>query len=258
MSGLPAVLNSNLVAPASRPNVVAESKAVAFRGRIYSHGKRRLCSNQTNAGTKKENMMARFPTRDADVAALAGTMVHGLAEHAEDFPDTPVSVERLQEVLARYNSAKEAVATAEGAVAEAYDDKEDASQVLTDCMKSVVRYAEIAVGRDEAKLKNIGWSGRRDPVELLAPGAPRTLEIKREGKGWVYLDWKTPAEGGAVSAYRVLTRTGGETEWKEVVLCFESMTVLTEQPRGVDLEFQVVAINKAGVSLPSNLITVSL
>ena len=117
---------------------------------------------------------------------------------------------------------------------------------------------KIAVGQDEGKLKNIGWSGRRDPAELLPPGAPRTLEIKREGKGWVYLDWKTPAEGGTVSAYRVLTRTSGDTEWNEIVLSFESMTVLTDQPQGVDIEFQVIAINKAGASIPSNLVTVDL
>jgi len=202
--------------------------------------------------------VAKFPRREADIAALAGTMVFGLAENAEDFPDCPVSVERMQEALARYNSAKDTAAAAEGAAAEAYEEKADAIQVLTDHMKNVVRYAEIAVGQDEGKLKNIGWSGRRDPVELLPPGAPRTLEVKREGKGWVYLDWKSPADGGAVSAYRVLNRTSGETEWKELLLCFESMTVLTDQPQGVDLEFQVVAINKAGVSLPSNLITVSL
>jgi len=202
--------------------------------------------------------MARFPSREAEMAALAGTMVHGLAEHAEDFPDCPVSVEALQEALARYNRAKEIAATAQGAAAEAFDEKQDAAQDLSDKMKNVLRYAEIAVRQDEAKLKNIGWSGRSDPVSLQPPGAPRTLEVKREGRGWVYLDWKTPAEGGSVSAYRVLTRTSGDTEWKEVVLSFESMTVLTEQPQGVDLEFQVIAINKAGVSLPSNLITVAL
>lgn len=202
--------------------------------------------------------MARFPTREADVAALAGTMVHGLAENAEDFPDCPVSVHKLQQSLARYTSAKETAATAEGASAEAFEDKEDATQDLTENMKSVLRYAEIAVRQDEAKLKNIGWSGRRDPVELQPPGAARTLEVKREGRGWVYLDWKTPAEGGTVSAYRVMTRPAGHTEWKEAVLCFESMTVLTDQPEGVEIEYQVIAINKAGVSLPSNLITAVL
>jgi hypothetical protein len=70
--------------------------------------------------------MARFPRREADVAALAGTMVFGLAENAEDFPACPVSVKVLREALARYNRAKEIAATAQGAVAEAYDEKRDA------------------------------------------------------------------------------------------------------------------------------------
>jgi hypothetical protein len=202
--------------------------------------------------------MAKFPSREADVAALASTMVHGLTEHAEDFPECPVSVEVLHESLSRYNSARDTAASADGAAAEAHDDKRDALEDLTDKMKQVLRYAEIAVREDEAKLRNIGWSGRRDPVKLLPPGPPRTLEVKRQGRGWVYLDWKSPSEGGSVSAYRVLTRTSGETEWKEVVLCFESMTVLTEQPQGVDLEFQVIAINKSGESPPGNLVTLAL
>jgi len=202
--------------------------------------------------------MARFPTREADVAALAGTIVNGLTENGQHFPDTPVAVDALQEALLRYRSAKETAETAEGEAAVAYDEKQDALQDLSDKMKSILRYAEIAHRDDEGKLRTIGWSGKREPTKLQPPGAPRTLEVKREGRGWVYLDWKSPAEGGAVSAYRVLTRTSGETEWKEVVLCFESMTVLTEQPQGVDIEFQVLAINKAGESLPSNLISVAL
>jgi hypothetical protein len=125
-------------------------------------------------------------------------------------------------------------------------------------MKGVLRYAEHAVKSHDGKLRKIGWRGRKEPSQLEPPGAPRTLEVMREGRGWIYLDWKTPAEGGAVSAYRVLTRTSGATEWTEAVLCFESMTVLTDQPQGVELEYQVIAVNKAGESLPSNLITVAL
>ncbi len=56
--------------------------------------------------------MARFPTREADVVALAGTIAFGLTENAEDFPECPVSVEVLQEALARYNRAKEIAASA--------------------------------------------------------------------------------------------------------------------------------------------------
>ena len=68
--------------------------------------------------------------------------------------------ERLQEALGRYNRAKEIAATAEGAVAEAYEEKEDATQALTACMKSVVRYAEIAVGQDRGEIEEhrLDWS----------------------------------------------------------------------------------------------------
>jgi hypothetical protein len=185
-------------------------------------------------------------------------MLHGLAENAEDFPESPVSVEVLHEALLRFNAAKDAAASADGAAAEAHDVKRDAVADLSDKMKHVLRYAEIAVRNDEAKLKNIGWSGPREPAKAAPPGAPRSLEVKSQGRGWVYLDWKGPNEGGSVSAYRVLSRTSSETEWKELVLCFESMTVLTDQPKGVDVEYHVIAMNKAGEGPASNLITVVL
>ena len=202
--------------------------------------------------------MAKFPTREAEVAALAGTIIHGLSENADDFPACPVGVETLQESLNRYNRAKDVAASAQGAAAEAFEEKDDAVQGLTEHMKDVLRYAETAARHDESKLKNLGWSGRKAAANVVPPGPPRTLEVKREGRGWVYLDWKTPADGGTVSAYRVLTRPAGETEWKEAVLCFESMVVLTDQPQNVEIEYQIFAINKAGVSLPSNLITAVL
>lgn len=202
--------------------------------------------------------MPRFPTREAEVAALAGTMVYGLTEFADDFPSCPVSVEALQESLNRFTRAKDAAATAQASAAAAFAEKEESMEGLTENMKDILRYAETAARHDEAKLKNIGWSGRKEPGTLQLPGAPRTLEVKREGRGWIYLDWKSPGDGGAVAAYRVVRRALGEVEWQEVGLCFESMTVLTDQPQGIELEYQVIAINKAGESLPSNLITAAL
>jgi len=202
--------------------------------------------------------MAKFPTREADVAALAGTIITGLTEYAQEFPACPVSVETLQEALNGYNTAKDAAAIAQASASDAFGVKDEALQHLADTMKDVLRYAETVGRHDERKLKLVGWSGKRDAASVEPPGPPRTLEVKREGRGWVYLDWKTPADGGVVSAYRVVTRPAGETEWKEAVLCFESMTVLTDQPQGVEIEYQVIAINKSGESLPSNLITVAL
>ena len=55
--------------------------------------------------------MAKFPTREAEVASLAGTMIYGLTEFAGDFPSCPVAVETLQEALDRFTRAKETAAT---------------------------------------------------------------------------------------------------------------------------------------------------
>ena len=202
--------------------------------------------------------MGRFPSREAEVAALASEIVFGLRENVDDFPSPPVGADELQAILEAYRTAHEVTVRTQGAAAEATHDKDEVLEQLTDAMRGVLRYAEHAVKSDDAKLKSIGWQGRKDPSEILPPGPPRALEVKREGRGWVFLDWKAPASGHSATAYRVVTRPCGETEWKEVVLCFESMTVLTDQPSGVELEYQVLAINKAGVSIPSNLVTAIL
>lgn len=202
--------------------------------------------------------MRKFPCSEAEIASLASEIIFGLKEHTDDFPSPPIGADGLQAILEAYRTAHEVTVVAQGAAAEATRDKDEVLEQLRDAMKGVLAYAEHAVKRDDAKLKNLGWRGRKEPSETQPPGPPRALEVKREGRGWVFLDWKSPATGEAVSAYRVLNRTSGETEWKETVLCFESMAVLTDQPQGVEVEYQVIAINKAGVSIPSNLVTAIL
>lgn len=202
--------------------------------------------------------MRRFPSSEAEVATLAGEIIFGLREHTDDFPSPPVAVDDLQAILEAYKTAHEATVIAQGAAAEATRDKDEVLERLVDAMKGVLAYAEHTVKSDNAKLKNIGWRGRKSPSRTEPPGQPRALEVKQEGRGWVYLDWKSPAGGDSVSAYRVAARTSGETEWKEVVLTFDSMAVLQDQPQGVEIEYQVVAINRAGESIPSNLVTAIL
>ena len=49
--------------------------------------------------------MPRFPTREAEVASLAGTMIYWLTEFAGDFPSCPVAVETIQEALERFTAS---------------------------------------------------------------------------------------------------------------------------------------------------------
>ncbi len=204
--------------------------------------------------------MARFPSREADVAALASQLITGLTEAADDFPAPPRAPADLQAALEIYRTAREAAAVARSTAEEEKDVKDDALDNLIDDMRAVLRYAEDAVDGDNAKLEALGWSGRSKPVAPRSPGQARALEVKREGPGWVYLDWKRPVDGGVVSAYHIQVLRDGEDEhsWNDISICFDTMAVLTEQERGVLLKYRVVTVNRVDRGVPSNTVTATL
>ena len=202
--------------------------------------------------------MPRFPTREADVAQLGKRLISGMRENAEDFPASPVGADEIEAYLAAFQEKSDAAASAQGAATEAVDAKGEALQILTEGMRAVLRYAEDAVKYDSGKLQNLGWNGRKTRSELEVPGQAGTLEAKREGPAWVLLEWKKPVDGGRVAAYHVQMLRDGEKEWEDVTTCFERMTVLTDQERGVELEYRIVTANKAGRGVPSNEVKVVL
>ena len=125
-------------------------------------------------------------------------------------------------------------------------------------MKDDLKYAEIVAGDNQGKLHDLGWGGRRDGNKLEVPSRPRDLEVVRSGKGWVFLDWKFPTEGGEAAAYKVQASRPEEGSWKDVGACIETELLVNDQERSVDLQFHVIAMNRAGQSEPSNIIRVTL
>jgi hypothetical protein len=147
---------------------------------------------------------------------------------------------------------------ARAAAEQSITDKDDAIEELIDALKSDIRYAETVVNFDDDKLKLIGWSGKSDATALEPPGETRQLEAPKQGDGWLFLDWKQPAEGGKVSAYKIQRRNRPEGAWQDVATAIETESTLVEQPKVVELEYRVIAINKAGEGSPSNTTMVVL
>ena len=197
--------------------------------------------------------MARFPKSEAEILALGQSMATGLAANAAVYPAPPVSVANLGAALSAYVTAKNA-ATAAQAAEQATATKDEALQTLTDSMKADIRYAENTVNYDDDKLKLIGWAGRAAKTSLEAPGQVCTLEAPREGEGWVFLDWKEPVDGGAVAAYKIQRRLRPDGPWSDVGLAVESEITLTNQERGKEWEYRVIAVNKSGEGQPSNTV----
>jgi hypothetical protein len=198
--------------------------------------------------------MANFPSREAEVLALAQELGAGLTTHTDIYPAPPISPTALGTVVGDYIEAKDAAVAAQATAEQAIAAKDEALQALVDDMKADLRYAENTVDYDDAKLKLLGWGGRKAKTSLVPPGQARSLEAPREGEGWIYLDWKEPAEGGKVAAYRIERRQRPEGPWGDIAMAMESEATLADQQRGIEWEYRIVAVNKAGEGTPSNTV----
>ena len=202
--------------------------------------------------------MARFPDREAQIKALAQNIVTGLTENAADFPAPPVVALDLQALLDSFITLCDEQTAAQATAEQATETKRAALTELVTAMRADLRYAEDAVDYNDAKLTALGWGGKAAPTALAVPGQPRALEAPQQGEGWVFLDWKKPADGGAVAAYKIERREQPTGAWMMVNMAIESEATLNNQERGKDWEYRIVATNKAGESVPSNTVAAVL
>ena len=202
--------------------------------------------------------MARFPKKEAEIIALAERLVSGFRSNLALFPAPPVIWPILNVKRNIYYGARNAMLAKQAAAEQSIADKDAALEQLIDALKSDIRYAETVVNFDDDKLKLIGWSGNQTPTALAPPGEVRQLEAPKQGDGWVFLDWKAPADGGRVSAYKVQRRQRPEGAWQDVATAIETESTLVDQPKGKELEYRIIAINKSGEGSPSNTVMVVL
>ncbi len=202
--------------------------------------------------------MARFPDREAEVKALAQNIVTGLVTSAADFPTPPVASAALQALLDSLVTLCDDAVAARAASEQTTETKAAGLEELVTAMRADLRYAEDAVNYDDAKLSALGWGAKAPPTALEAPGQARALEAARQGEGWVFLDWKKPADGGAVAAYKIERRELPASGWTLISMAIESEATLNNQERGKEWEYRVIATNKAGEGVPSNTVAAVL
>lgn len=209
--------------------------------------------------------MARFPSKENDIVTLAGEIRDGLESNAALYDAPPISFDGLEDLITAYNNANAQVIAAEAEAKLKHDAKDDALDNLTDGMRSILNYAENKVQGDDAQLQLLGWRGRKTATEQPVPAQPRSLEIVNESAGTIELDWKQGTSRrthGKVLSYKIecreLPAEGDPTQWTLKGIALESETILTGLPRGINLEFRVIAVNKTGDSAPSNVVAAVL
>jgi hypothetical protein len=200
----------------------------------------------------------RFPNTEAKIIALAQKMISGFTNNP-NFPAPPITPAQLQARLDAAVSSSDAQVSTQAAAKQATDAKQvDFDSLMTD-MKTMLHYAEDTVHGDDSKLSELGWGGRAEPHALEVPGQPRLLEALEQGAGWLTLDWKKPADGGAPASYKIERRdlTDGGA-WTLAGIAIETEVTLNNQKRGKELEYRIIAVNKAGEGEPGNTVTALL
>ena len=195
-----------------------------------------------------------FPKREAEILALAQHIISGLTEGAADFPAPPISVADLQAVLDSAKSADAAAIAAHAAAEMATANKRVDFEKLIADMRVDLRYAEDAVAYNDAKLNGLGWAGKRARSPQEPPGQPQPLKASRQGEGLISLAWEAPADGGRVRSYRIERRERSGGAWAIAGMAIETKVTLSDQERGKEWEYRVIAVNMAGDSLPSNTV----
>lgn len=194
--------------------------------------------------------MAVFPKAEGQILALARQVIHGLRESPEDFPKAPVPPDELQALLDEVQADVFAAAAAKAAYHEQHARKDKSLHRLKVALKASLRHAEIMARHDPTKLVGLGWGARRPRQALRPPGEVRDIRIVSEGATSLILAWKPPVDGGAVTAYTIQVKRNG-TPWEDVGVTTKTRHEVRNQPRGVELEFRVYAVNKAGAGSPS-------
>jgi hypothetical protein len=223
--------------------------------------------------------MPRYPSRKTARDALYDAIVAGITANPAQYPagpGQPFSLTTFNGLITKKNTAVNTRQQEEGQFRIAVVAENDAYE---DCDAEARRLLDLAIathGVSSPLLTLIGW-GPPSPAVSNVPGQPRNLEAVAQGPGTCFLDWKAPAPAGPaggpigggeppgeVGFYRVERRkrtlAGQQTEdwgaWQATTT--DSEITLLSLERGVEYDFRVLAVNAAGDSLPSNLVTVVL
>lgn len=203
--------------------------------------------------------MSMFPKIEAEVAALSDTMEAGFTAQPLFFPNADVGA--LQAARSAYRAAHHEQQACEAAYKLAVEKKQAALASLKACMKRELQRAEVDTVSDPERLELIGWAPRA-AWNPKPPEQPRELRAERLENGVVGLKWRAPrwGDGGRIRSYAIERRqqqeNGKKSDWAHVAVALKTRAELPDEPRGVLLEYRIVALNTSGASDASNVASV--
>ena len=201
--------------------------------------------------------MAEFPQRENDILRLGDKIASGFRDNPEVFPNPLVSPEQLDARREEFFDAITTASAARTAAKLATKHKRDVLKQYKSELSDALRYAESATSSDNRKLALVGWGARRPGKTLQPPGQVADLDIDDEGRGWIKLIWGPPPKEvgkGRVTYYEVERTERGKSEWAHAGAAPVTWIRLDNQERGIEWEYRVIAVNKQGRGIDSNVV----
>jgi hypothetical protein len=200
-----------------------------------------------------------FPKKQSTIARLAYMMLKGYFQHFHDFPN--INKMGLLIKFKLYQNAVNMQTDAVSAFRIASENKNEKLRNLIAVMKNCIKKATVDTAASPEKLKLIGWGTKSASQPVRIPEQPTNLIAIHKQDGIVDLNWKKSANGGTVGNY-VIERRGLDAnqsnKWTFIAISYDCRINLTNQPKGIQLEYRVRASNPIGQSAPSNSVTIRL
>ena len=205
--------------------------------------------------------MPTFPTKPTDVVALITLMADGFRAHPDIYSNPPYPSDDLMSEVDQSHVNQQATIEAQAHLDRCKETERLGNERMKAKGKANVAYA-VHVTHDERELSYIGWSNRNAPTPTPPPEQPFGLESPRHGDGTVYLTWNHASSGGKVQAYNIQRRElhtdGPDTDWVDCGMSVFTEAKLLKQPKGLMVEYRIIAVNFAGFSSPSNVVSLTM
>ena len=186
-------------------------------------------------------------------------MSSGYAAHAADFPNADPAA--ITTAFNNYLNAKNGQTDLSAQAQVATAGKDEALEDLAAVLRQQLKQSEVDVVDEPEKLELIGWGPKAQPTPATPPAQPQNFVATRQDIDSVTFAWDRP-DSAAPRVYLIERRSqpaGGDFgPWQQIATTVNRHAVVGDQPRGMQLEYRVKALNLAGESLPSNTSAVVL
>jgi len=208
--------------------------------------------------------MTMFPNTEMAILDLCDQMIAGFDSYGASFPSvTPAALLDLQSAKASTDGSRADQEAKKTIAKVATVGKNACMETLIERMKTALTLAELDCADNPELLGHIGWGEQTEGyAEPHAPVAPTALKITAEGPGDIWFTWehenRRNVKHWLIQRRQQLSPGSEFGPWVLAETTLNTEAHLVDQPRGVQLEYRIVAENATGQSAPGNVVAAVL